>query len=134
MSRAGATLSSSFLLPAIKDHDLLFSSMQIIAYNKRHLGACFLHLTAFFFGKRTRGWAAISRPQVTSCFLYLSECSLPLPCVQIIAYDKKHLLPDSRLGDAVALLSQLPRNRPARLNLLHERTRCNRIYLILHRI
>lgn len=45
--------------------------------------------------------------------------------LHIIAYDKKHLLPDSRLGDAVAPLNQLPRGRSARLNLLHRRTRGN---------
>ena len=41
---------------------------------------------------------------------------------QVIAYNKKHLLPDSRLGEARAPLDQLPRGRQAKLNLIDHRT------------
>jgi hypothetical protein len=45
--------------------------------------------------------------------------------LHIIAYNKKHLLPDSRLGEARARLDQLPRGRQARLNLIDHKTRGN---------
>lgn len=41
---------------------------------------------------------------------------------QIIAYDKKKLVSDSRLGEARAPLNQLPRGRTARLNLVDHKT------------
>ena len=44
------------------------------------------------------------------------------PAPQIIAYDKKKLVSDSRLGEARAPLNQLPRGRTARLNLVDHKT------------
>jgi hypothetical protein len=44
------------------------------------------------------------------------------PAPQIIAYDKKKLVSDTRLGEARAPLNQLPRGRTARLNLVDHKT------------
>lgn len=44
------------------------------------------------------------------------------PAPQIIAYDKKKLVSDTRLGEARAQLNQLPRGRTARLNLVDHKT------------
>lgn len=53
---------------------------------------------------------------------HLFDSCLSSTHAQVIAYDKKHLLPDSRLGEARAPLDQLPRDTPAKLNLIDHKT------------